>query len=137
MYSTIFYHHQSDRNVDALGRLSGTSVTSTSSQLQALRHARAVHRPHTGQRVIYSLAAESVARPVEALQGTPRVRLAEVGAISHEAFKSGDLLTELPPGAARVAYCQGPDCFHAPQTVDAIRGTGHANVKRLATGLPQ
>lgn len=82
---------QSERSVDEIARLSGTSVTSASAQLQVLRHARVVLARRSGRQVIYSLADESVARLVEALQETARVRLAEVGEILHEAFESDGL----------------------------------------------
>lgn len=82
---------QSERSVDEISRLTGTSVTSASAQLQVLRHGRLVQARRRGKSVIYSLADESVAKLIEALQETARVRLAEVGELLREAFESSGL----------------------------------------------
>lgn len=58
------------------------------------------------------------------------------GALSIPFEELEELLAHLPSEADIVAYCRGPYCLLAPQSVTLLRIHGHS-ARRLADGLPE
>jgi len=86
---------QGERGVDALARVSGLGLTTTSSHLQILRGARLVETRRAGTRVLYRLAGEEVLRLVAALRELAQARLAEVDQVVNAYFVARDTLAPI------------------------------------------
>jgi rhodanese-related sulfurtransferase/DNA-binding transcriptional ArsR family regulator len=86
---------QGERGVDALARVSGLGLTTTSSHLQILRGARLVETRRAGTRVLYRLAGEEVLRLVAALRELAQARLAEVDQVVNAYFAARDTLAPI------------------------------------------
>jgi len=86
---------QGERGVDALARVSGLGLTTTSSHLQILRGARLVETRRAGTRVLYRLAGEEVLRLVAALRELAQARLAEVDQVVGAYFAARDTLAPI------------------------------------------
>ncbi|MBI5287729.1 MAG: metalloregulator ArsR/SmtB family transcription factor [Chloroflexi bacterium] len=175
---------QGERSVEAISIETGLGVTTTSAQLQLLRHARLVSTRREGTRVFYRLADDTVSTFLVAVQQLARARLTEIDQIVRTYFASSDSLNpisrdelrrrldvgdvvlldvrpqaefasghipgavsipldeiaarlaELPSGIEIVAYCRGPYCVLAPQSIEILKRLGR-RARRLEDGFPE
>ena len=175
---------QGERSVDGIASATDLGLTTASSHLQLLRHARLVATRKDGTRVYYRLADDTVSRFLVALQELARARLTEVEQMVRTYFAARDALDpigreellrridagdivvldvrpteefaaghisaalsipleelsarleELPVNVEIVAYCRGPYCVLAPQSVELLQANGR-RARRLDGGFPE
>jgi len=92
------YLAQGERSVDSLANIAKLSVANTSQHLQLLRQSGLVIARKEGQRVLYSIADDSVLELLESLRKTAGKSLAEVELLLNSYWKVKDSLEPVPAG---------------------------------------
>lgn len=90
------YLAQGERSVESLASISKLSVANTSQHLQLLRQSGLVSPRKQGQRVLYSIADDSVLELLESLRKTAEKNLAEVESLLNSYWKVKDSLEPVP-----------------------------------------
>ncbi|HEB72754.1 MAG TPA: metalloregulator ArsR/SmtB family transcription factor, partial [Nitrospirae bacterium] len=90
------YLAQGERSVDSLATIAKLSVANTSQHLQLLRQSGLVNARKEGQRVLYSIADDSVLELLESLRKTAGKSLAEVELLLNSYWKVKDSLEPVP-----------------------------------------
>lgn len=136
---------QSERNVEALARMTGLSVTNTSQHLQQLRQTGLVTARKEGLYVYYRIAGDGIVQLMTALRAAGQEHLAEVEKMVRLYFDSQDSLEPVSPkelmfrakqGLVTVLDVRPPEEFAAGRIAGAIN-VPVAELKKRLSEIPK